>query len=181
MNIRPATSVELESIETTRRAYRDMWTSPRFKDLPPCPFIGTREDIDALDFIDYELGGDHPKDLAGAALLWGGVLAATGVLSWAVADEQHLVLVGDPIYPRVLILPYARVEEINQSSVPQYGKYEWLLVDVVQCLMYSGFGPDAEEKLLALLSVDSGEFVESARRSLDLVTSRVDQLARRRK
>src|SRR5829696_3174810 len=90
MHIRPPTSAELQSIENTRRAYRTMWA--KLIDVPQRAFDGGREDIDALDFIDYETG-QHPKGLAGAAVIWGGVLAATGALSWAIGDEQHFVLV----------------------------------------------------------------------------------------
>ena len=86
MHIRPPSPTELESVEATRRAYREMWS--RLKNVPERRFDGRREDIDALDFIDYE-AGQHPEGLAGAAIIWGGVLASTGALSWAIDDEQH--------------------------------------------------------------------------------------------
>jgi hypothetical protein len=166
MNIRPPTSSELESIEATRRAYRAMWG--KLKNVPERAFDGSRADIDALDFIDYE-SGDHPEGLAGAAVIWGGVLVGTGVLSWAVGDEQHFVLVGDPA-ERALIFPYARVAEINHSWGPQYGKYEWLLEEVVLRLTGLGFGAEHEAKLRAVLDVDEDGFFDFVRRGIERLT-----------
>ena len=172
MHIRPPTSTELESIETTRRAYRAMWAT--LKNVPERRFDGSREDIDALDFIDYE-AGSHPEGLPGAALIWGGVLASTQVLSWAIGDEQHWVLVADPDWPRALIFPYARVAELDHSSGPQYGKYEWLLEEAVLRLTFLGFGEDDEAKLRALLDVEADGFFDFAKRGI----TRLDKRAAR--
>lgn len=169
MHIRPPIPTELESIEATRRAYRAMW--PKLKNVPERRFDGGRDDIDALDFIDYE-AGHHPEGLAGAAVIWGGVLASTGVLSWAIGDEQHWVLVGDPDYPRALIFPYARVAEINHSSGPQFGKYEWLLEEAVLRLAYLGFGDEEEAKLRALLVIESEGFFDFAKRGIARLDTR---------
>src|SRR4051812_28056301 len=100
MHTRPLSPAEFDAIEATRRAYRSMWA--KLKNVPQRAFDGSREDIAALDFIDYE-AGHHPEGLAGAAIIWGGVLEATGTLSWALGDGQHIVLVGDPDHPRTLI------------------------------------------------------------------------------
>jgi hypothetical protein len=164
MHIRPPKPTELESIEATRRAYRSMWA--KLKNVPHRTFDGSREDIDALDFIDYE-AGHHPEGLAGAAVMWGGVLAATGVLSWAIGDEQHFVLLGDPNYPKALVYPYARIAEINHSSVPQFGKYEWLLEEAVLRLTCLGFSELEEAKLRALLDVEPDGFFDFAKRGID--------------
>jgi hypothetical protein len=169
MHIRQPTSAELESIEATRRAYRAMWA--KLKNVPERRFDGGREDIAALDFIDYE-AGDHPEGLAGAAVIWGGVLASTGVLSWAIGDEQHWVLIRDPDYPRALIFPYARVAELNHSSCPQFGKYNWLLEEAVLRLSYVGLGEDEESKLRALLDVESEGFLDFAARGIARLAKR---------
>ncbi|MCE9590735.1 MAG: hypothetical protein K8S99_09450 [Planctomycetes bacterium] len=161
MHIRSPTSTELDSIEATRRAYRAMWAE--LKDVPHRPFDGSRDDIDALDFIDYE-AGHHPEGLAGAAVIWGGVIVATGALSWAIGDDQHFVLVGDPHWPRALIFPYARVAELSGSSSPQYGKYQWLLEEAVLRLSMQGFGGDVEQKLRALLRIEYDGFTERSQR-----------------
>lgn len=159
MHIRPSTSAELDWIEATRRAYRAMWG--KLKSVRRCGFEGGREDIEALDFIDYE-AGSHPEGLAGAAVIWGGVLAATGVVSWAIGDEQHFVLVSDSECPRALVFPYARVAEIHCSSWPQFGKYEWLLEEAVLRLCAQGL--DVERKLRDLLRDRSDGFVAWSRR-----------------
>jgi hypothetical protein len=162
MHIRPATPAELESIEDTRRAYRMMWA--KLTDVPHRAFDGGREDIDALDFIDYE-AGCHPHGLAGAAVIWGGVLVATGALSWAIGDEQHFVLVKNADDPRgAVIIPYARVAEINGSTAPQFGKYEWLLEEAVVRLCEQNYPDEIEQKLVALLCVEYDGFIESSQR-----------------
>ena len=175
MHIRPPTSTELESIESTRRAYRAMWA--KLKNVPHRAFDGSREDIDALDFIDYE-AGNHPEGLPGVAVLWGGVLASTGVLSWAIGDEQHWVLVGDPDWPRALIFPYARVAEIKHTSGPQFGKYEWLLEEAVLRLTNLGFGDDEEAKLRALLDIEPEGFLDCAKRGIARLAKRAARPAR---
>jgi hypothetical protein len=175
MHIRPPTPAELESIEATRRAYRAMWS--KLKNVPVRLFNGGREDIDSLDFIDYE-AGHHPEGLAGAAVIWGGVLAATGGLSWAIGDEQHFVLIAGWDYPRALIFPYARVAELNHSSVVQYGKYEWLLEEAVLRLMRVGFDGAIEEKLKALLDAEVDGFLDHAKREIDSLCKRSGGRAR---
>jgi hypothetical protein len=175
MHIRPPIPTELASIEATRRAYRAM--GAKLKNVPERRFDGSREDIDALDFIDYE-AGHHPEDLAGAAVIWGGVLASTGVLSWAIGDEQHWVLVGDPDWPRALIFPYARVAEINHSSGPQFGKYEWLLEEAVLRLACSGVGEEEEAKLRALLDIEPEGFFDFAKRGIARLETRATRPAR---
>ena len=161
---RPPTSAELSSIEETRRAYRAMWA--KLKNVPPRAFDGSRDDLDALDFIDYE-AGHHPQGLVGAAIIWGGVLAATGLVTWAFADEQ-LVLVGDPDYPRALIFPYARLIELECSSHPQYGKYEWLFEEAVLRLSLE-FGDEAIAKLRPLLHIEAEGFMDRARSTIELL------------
>lgn len=162
-------------MEATRRAYRAMWA--KLKNVPERRFDESREDIDSLDFIDYE-AGHHPEGLAGAAIIWGGVLASTGVLSWAIGDEQHWVLVGDPDYPRALIFPYVRVAEINQSSGPQFGKYKWLLEEVVLQLACSGVGEEEEAKLQALFDIEPEGFFDFANRGIARLEKRAARPAR---
>jgi hypothetical protein len=165
MHLRPPTSAELASIERTRAAYRAFWAA--FETLPPRRFDGCREDIDALDFIDYELGGDHPMGLEGAAVVWAGVLVAAGALEWAIGDERHFVLVAGSGLPRAMIWPYARVAELDRSSVPQFGKYDWLLEEAVLRLWGLGLpaSAEAEERLFALLR-NSESFLHCARRGI---------------
>jgi hypothetical protein len=141
-----------------------MWA--KLRNVPRRNFDGSRDDINALDFIDYE-ADSHPEGLPGAAIIWGGVLAATGALSWAIGDEQHFVLVAASDYLSALIFPYARVAEIRHSSVPQFGKYEWLLEEAVLRLCNSGFDVDIEQKLRSLLDLNEGGFISNAKRGIE--------------
>lgn len=79
-----------------------MWAGLR--NVPRRAFDGAPEDLHALSFIDYE-AGEHPEGIAGAAIIWGGVLVKTGVFEWAVADDTHLVLITTFDYPRVRDFP----------------------------------------------------------------------------
>lgn len=169
MYIRPPTSTEFESIETTREAYRKMWS--KITNVPERRFDGSREDIDALDFIEYE-AGHHPEGHAGAAIIWGGVLVSTGVVSWAIGNDQHWVLVGDPDYPKVLILPYARLTEISHTVT--FGKWKRLLDEAVFRLTSIGFSDEQEARLHALLKLES-QFLNFAKRSI----ARLEELGAR--
>lgn len=160
MNIRPPTTDELAVIESTRAAYRKMWGA--LINVPPRAFDGSRDDIRALDFIDYE-AGHHPHDLFGAALLWGAVLVNTGAVIWAILDEHRYILVAPDDYPRILIDPYAHVVEIDNTSGPQFGKYEWLLEEVILRLCIQGLSEEVETKLKALLRPEVDGFLVSAR------------------
>jgi hypothetical protein len=156
MYYRDATKEELEEVERVRVAYRRMWG--KLANVPERRFDGSREDIDALDFIDYE-AGHHPDGLRGAAIILGGVLVATGALSWAIGLNGDLVLVADPVYPRVLINICPRVEEINGSSHPQDGKYECILEEIILVLHHRGLDMEACENLRKLIDSRSSSFL----------------------
>lgn len=159
MDIREITAVEVEQIEAATRAYRALWATLRGAYVPPCTFNGDSADIDALDWIDYE-AGFHPLGLQGAAIIWGRVLVATGALQWAVGNEQHLILTSTCVYPRVMIFPYGRVVEIQNSSTPQYGKFEWILQEAVLRLCAHDFDEEQAKKLRSLVTIEYGCFFE---------------------
>lgn len=147
-----------------------MWS--KLTDVPPRAFDGSPDDIAALDFIDYE-AGHHPEGLAGAAVIWAGVLVATGALTWAIGDEQHWVLMADQVLPRALIFPYARIAELNQTIYPQYRKYQWLMDEAVMRLwMGGGFDDYTELKLLSQIDKHSQGYFDSAKHSIDEMRGR---------
>ena len=161
--LRPLSSAERDSIEATRRAYRAMWVG--LKQVPPRRFAGDPEDINALDFIDYE-AGHHPQGLAGAAIIWGGVLAGAG-LSWAVGEGSQLFLVDTIDTPWATINPYARVAEIN-CSAPQFGKYSWALEEAVLHVCSLPIAEHLAQRLGALLQSDPDKgFLLAAREQVE--------------
>jgi hypothetical protein len=93
-------------------------------------------------------------------------------------DEQHWVLFTDVGYPRALVFPYARVVELNRSSGPQYGKYEWLLEEAVLRLSYLGFDAEVETKLRGLLDVELDGFFDFAKRGIERLDTRRGRPAR---
>ena len=148
MNLQPAAHEHEAVIDAVAGEYRRMWSSlrPPF----PCEFVGTRSDIDALDFIGYE-AGSHPRGPFGAALIWGNVIAKTGVLCWLVSESGDYLL-GSSEYPRLLIWPLARTIELENTGIPQHGKYEWLMEEAVtRCLAQSELSEEEQGRLLAVL------------------------------
>jgi hypothetical protein len=169
MQLRSPTSAELETVERTRQAYRAMWA--QLRNVPERAFDGGREDIDALGFIDYE-AGEHPEGTSGAAIIWGGVLVKTGVFKWAVADG-NLVLVTTFDYPRVMIFPYARLAEIENSSwpSPNNGRFNWLLEEVVLRLCVGGINGERLRPVLALINHAQTLYWDAAKMALDALTT----------
>ncbi len=172
MTLRVATQYELQTLTEVANEYRAMWASIN----PPyaCEFDGSLADIDVLDFIGYE-GGHHPRDLTGASLIWGNVLVATGVFGWLINDTGDY-LIGSIDYPRFLIWPHARVIEIESTSSPQFGKYEWLLQQaVVACLSQAQLSDEDELKLIRLLGPEpNGEFIYFATHAIQQVLKSAD-------
>jgi len=166
MHLRPPTPSELEGIERTRQAYRAMWAE--LVNVPERRFEGDPEDIDTLNFIDYE-AGDHPEGASGAAIIFGGVLVKTGLFEWAIGDETHLVLVTTTDYPRVMIYPYARMAEVEHSSWPAPGnaqRFDWLLEEVALRLWVGGICDDRLGPLLALVGRNETLYWNSAKEAL---------------
>jgi hypothetical protein len=168
MNFRNPTAMEMQPITDAQEAYRKMWSS--LKCVPPCEFAGDRTDIEILDFIDYEIN-TYPLGISGAALIWGNVLAInSGILFWMIDERQQLVLMtSEDDWPRVMIDPIARVAEINNSSVPQFGKYEWLLEETVLRLWSQGFKDDTKQRFQSLLDIEPDGFINSSKQWIDSI------------
>lgn len=111
----------------------------------------------------------------GAALIWGNVIAKTGLLSWLVSDSGDSLL-GSMEYPRFLIWPLARTLEIENTGVPQFGKYEWLMDEAVcRCLAQSDFSAEDENRLLALLDPEPDDgFCNAVPRAVERIRRLAD-------
>ena len=145
-----------------------MWSG--LTSVPERTFDGGPEDLGTLNFIDYQ-AGEHPNGVLGAALIFGGVLVRTGVFDWAVGDDGHLVLVTRLDYPRVMIFPYARLAEVENSSWPATGmaqRFDWLLEEVIVRVHVGGIEGDHLRPLLALVELRQNEtqYWNAVRRAL---------------
>ncbi|HEY2155374.1 MAG TPA: hypothetical protein VGH33_07075, partial [Isosphaeraceae bacterium] len=158
MSPKLATDADLEAVRVVLDEFRSHWDASR----PPfpCRFDGTPGDLDALSYLDYEIGYP-PSGLWGAAIVWGCVLAANGPFRWHLDAAAGLVLrtVDDP---SLLIWPYARVLEMQGSATASSRKYRWLVDRVVfDCLTSHLLGEPDERHLLALLTEgDPSDFLE---------------------
>jgi hypothetical protein len=138
-----ADAQDLAAIEQAAAEYRSFWSS--FPSMPfPAPFNGGIEDIDALDYLDYEGLGGPPGGIEAAALTWGQVLAHQTGLQWVRCSIGGLWLrAEDPACGAVSLWPLARVAEIQSRSSPQFDKFEVLTERVLrECL--EGFILDGE-------------------------------------
>lgn len=148
-----------------------MWA--KLRHVPERRFDGGRDDLDALHFIDYE-AGSHPEGDGGAATIFGGVLVATGLFEWAVADDAHLVLLTTLDYPRVMIFPGARLAEAINSSWPApsgAGRFDWMLEEVVLRLCVGGIDGPHLRPVLALMGSGPTLYWDAAKKALDVLTS----------
>ena len=171
MKPRPPTPPELDQIARTRQAYRAMWT--KLRNVPERIFEGEPKDIAALNFIDYE-AGSHPDGAVGAAIIFGSVLVKTGLFAWAVAEDGQFALTTTCDYPRVTILPYARLVEIDGSSWPSpstANRFDWLLEEVIVRLCVGGVDGDQLRPILALLDPHETLYWDAAKAALDVLKS----------
>ena len=161
--LRQPSAVELNLIESTREAYRAMWST--LQHVPSRTFTGGPEDINTLDFLDYE-AGHHPRGLSGAAIIWGGVLVHAGMF-WAVGEASELLLVDKIDSPNGIIYPYGRIVEIS-DSLPQYGKYSWAFEEAVLHLCSLPVEAKILEQMKMLLEKESSEgFLVSAKTQIN--------------
>ncbi|MFT3787265.1 MAG: hypothetical protein QM770_14025 [Tepidisphaeraceae bacterium] len=148
VTVRELNEAERASIEATRQAYRDMWSAIP-GDPPHQRFDGGPADIGALEFIEWE-AGHHPQGLHGAAVIWAGVIEATGVLSWCIAGDSSIALrIRD--YPELLILPEARVAETMYAASSPDLHYHYLLEKTVIELFLRPLEDSEKAKLAGLL------------------------------
>src|SRR5688572_20095250 len=162
MYLFPANDDDLAPVAAARAEFRAHWRS--FHNMPfACPFDGGDDDVRALDYLDYE-GLAYPKsDIEGAALVWGNVLATQAGMRWALSYRGDLVLTLDGPGNRITVCPLARVLESQERSLPQFGRYRWLLEQVASdCLEYAHLEPAAHSWCHKLVH---GGFAELERRT----------------
>jgi hypothetical protein len=105
--------------------FREYWRS--FHMPFACDFTGTLDDVRALDYLDYEGLGYPSSDISGAALVWGNVVAKQFSMKWVLSYRNDLLLHDDSVNSRITVWPFARVLEVRERSIPQFGRYAWLL------------------------------------------------------
>jgi len=145
MQTSPVSEVQLLEVQKAVDEFRAYWES--FREMPSLGgFSGALKDIHALDYLDYEGLGYPPSGLAGAALVWGNVLACQLEMAWVTDSDGHLLLEHDVPGSRITVWPYARVLEVQGRGLPQFGKYTWILEGVVRdCLEYGDLSDRARD------------------------------------
>jgi hypothetical protein len=143
MYLSPATKTDLAPLAIALNQFRTLWNSLRNPPLH-CEFLGTFDDIRALDFLDYE-GHRYPSsDLEGAALVWGNVLAHQIGFKWMLSYRGDLLLNLDLVDRQLTVWPFARVLESRALMPPQFGKYDYILAQVARdCIQLGDLSPQA--------------------------------------
>ena len=109
-----------------------------------CDFAGTLTDVEVLDYLDYEGLPYPPSDIDGTALVWGNVVAKQLGMSWFTTLAGELLLHHYAPGNRITIWPLARVLEIQERSMPQFGKYEWILIRTIrECMSYGDLAKES--------------------------------------
>lgn len=143
MNTSPASDTQVAAVDSACREFREHWRS--LEHMPfPCEFLGTLDDVRALDYLDYEGLGYPASYLTGAALVWGRVLQQQLGMSWSSGYNGEQVLIHDAPGNRITVWPFARVLEAKERSLPQFGRYAWLLDRVLRdCLQFGDLADEA--------------------------------------
>ncbi len=159
MGVSLATQHELQAVRAAVDEFRAHWASIR--PIFPCSFEGTIADIDALDYLDYE-GLRYPgSGQAGAALVWGNVVASQLPFRWSFDDEiGGLILQSRE--RELTIWPFGRVYESQRSAETQFAKYRRLLEWVIlQSLGLDLLDENEKSRLLGLLEDDDSGLASS--------------------
>jgi hypothetical protein len=165
MGVKPAAQHELQAVRAAQDEFRAHWASIR--PIFPCSFEGTIDDIDALDYLDYE-GLSYPSSgQVGAALVWGNVVASQLPFRWSFDDEIGGLILQS--HERELtIWPFGRVYESQRSAETQFAKYRRLLEWVVlQSLGLNLLDEDDKPRLLGLLEDDDSGLASSVEYALE--------------
>ncbi|MGL4424392.1 MAG: hypothetical protein ACRCZF_27300 [Gemmataceae bacterium] len=128
-----ATSDDHAAVAAAGQGYRQHWNSFRAMPDRGGTFEGAVADIAALDYLDYEQLGHPGVGLAGAALVWGNVLAVQTGLRWLHASGDELWL-GADLHDccRGILWPYARLAEAKARHTPQFGQFYALTLQVIE-------------------------------------------------
>jgi hypothetical protein len=144
MNTSPASDTQVSAVDSACREFGAHWRS--FDHMPfACEFLGGLEDVRALDYLDYEGLGYPASYLTGVALVWGHVLQQRLGMSWATGYNGEQLLIHDAPGNRITVWPFARVLEVQERSLPQFGRYAWLLDRVLRdCLQFGALSAETE-------------------------------------
>lgn len=144
MYVFPASEDDIARVAAAQAEFGRHWRS--FHHMPfACAFDGGDDDVRALDYLDYEDLRYPESDIEGAALIWGNVLAAKIGMRWVLSHRGDLLLTLDDPGNRITVWPFARVLESRERTLPQDGRYHWLLEQVARdCLLFGDLTPAAE-------------------------------------
>lgn len=138
MALREASKAELSIVLSAVEGFRSHWAS--YPTLGEGEFAGAFEDIDALDYLNYEGLGYPESGMAGAALVWGNVLATSGGYCWFFEEELGGLVLGLEDTGQVLqvIWPFGRVYELEKAW-QSHGFHQLTAAVVAEGLARRGF------------------------------------------
>jgi hypothetical protein len=168
---------ELEVVAVALKVYRDRWASlarPPF----PAAFDGSMDDVDALDYMNYE-GIDVPGGgLEPAAVVCGEVLRRAAGLEWVISYRGDWFVASDEPLREITICPLARLHEIECGGDRGAGMYtRFVQKAAFDCLLLLAA---EEERRARELIENGGDYLEYVERTLEKLR-RPSPTARRKK
>lgn len=159
---------DLTDLARANDEFRALWASinPPWKPS----FDGSFSDILAIDYLHYEGIGFPHCGMTGATLVTAELVRRAAKLEWVRAYDGELYLADEhPSY--VVICPRSRVEEIQLSVTPQFGKFATFAVRAaIDCY---GLRTDADESLRELISELGDAQIDSLFRTLHAIQDKL--------
>jgi hypothetical protein len=142
MNMKISIPKNPNFIEKSLEIYRGFWQERLQGDIDhDCKFLGDANDIAALGYCVYELGFPE-EDYLHTSVVWGNVIQKHTNLIWGEDPSGNLLLYSDQ-FPRFLLYPHARINEIMHSTSPiQFDQFDLITEKVFLEMIMSGYYPE---------------------------------------
>ncbi|MHC4551914.1 MAG: hypothetical protein ACYSUT_03990 [Planctomycetota bacterium] len=135
-------------IEKARDIYKKYTKTASDANMISSRILGSRDDIDMLDYCIYELG--FPEDnYYYASFIWGNVLQKNMKLSWGTFNEQYVLYHENHF--KYMIFPYYRVIEAMNFPVPQFDKFSWLTEKTIWEISMHLYDEQLDENAMSLI------------------------------
>ena len=140
MKIKPIKNIEF--LQNSICIYSDFWDLVwrGHDEKQACRFDGSSEDLDMLDYCEYEVG--HPvENYDSAAIIWGNVIQKNTLLKWGEDENENIYLYSDQ-YPRFSINVKEYVHGVIHSNISQFESFSILTEKIALEMLIAQFPYD---------------------------------------
>lgn len=152
---------DLEPIESAKKEFRAWWDEmwKKEKEKMPCPCDGSKEDLEALGYCDYELSlPDWQDGYRITSIIWGGIIQSHTDLCWGYDGSEYMLFRNSDCFPRYWLYPRVRLIEVMNSSVNQFEGFEVLTQRIYFEMLSAQYEPDDIPKFTELFLSMEKEF-----------------------